>query len=101
MLVVPPVVSLNTSEPTLNSVTNNHEVKSGPFHATEDKPRIATAINGKAHTGFTGHGSKEFIQGDNARLDGNPRLATIQLKRNFDFGFLGRSFDRTLSIQGQ
>ena len=44
MLVVPPVVSLNTPEATLNSVANNHEVKSGPFRATEDAQRVATAI---------------------------------------------------------
>ena len=44
MLVVPPVVSLNTPEPTLNSVANKHEVKSGPFRATEDDQRVATAI---------------------------------------------------------
>ncbi len=44
MLVVPPVVPLNTSEPTLKFVAKNHQVKPEPFRATEDKSRVATAI---------------------------------------------------------
>ena len=44
MLVVPSVVSLNTSIPSLKFVAKNHEVRSVPFSATEGKQRIATAV---------------------------------------------------------
>jgi len=44
MLVVPPIVSLNASEPVLNFVSRTHNTGLEPFHATEDEPRVATAI---------------------------------------------------------
>lgn len=44
MLVVPPVVSLDASEPTLKFVAKNHDLRSAPSRATEDIPRDATAI---------------------------------------------------------
>jgi uncharacterized NAD-dependent epimerase/dehydratase family protein len=44
MSVVPPVVSLNATKPTLKSVAKNHGLNSVPPPATEDKQPIATAI---------------------------------------------------------
>ncbi len=44
MLIVPPVVSSTASAHTLKFVAQKQEVKTLPFRATEDKPRVATAI---------------------------------------------------------
>ncbi|MCW8892428.1 MAG: DUF1611 domain-containing protein [Deltaproteobacteria bacterium] len=44
MLVTPPVASLNAAEPTRKFVAKNHELRSVLFCATENKPRVATAI---------------------------------------------------------
>ncbi len=44
MLIVPPVVSSTASAPILKFVAKKQEVKTLPFRATKDKPRVATAI---------------------------------------------------------
>ena len=44
MLIVPPVVSLNASEPSRKFVAKIHKVRPVSFRAKENKPRVATAI---------------------------------------------------------
>ena len=62
-------------------------------------PQIALTVNRQTHTGFSGENGKELVQGRQASGDGSPGRASIQSQVDLDGGFLGRSFDRSLSLQ--
>jgi len=83
MLEVPPNVSLNASKSALKIVAQNRNVRSVQFRATEDKPRVATAvvycegnfgdIDGKTANGLIRHSEKykilSVIDSEKAGLD--------------------------------